>query len=65
MNCPDCFKDVRSLRDIYLQTIIDATQFAEKEQKKVAIIQEGNGYRYESFTGTIPEGCIEIIIPMQ
>jgi hypothetical protein len=65
MNCHDCFKDVRSLRDIYLQTIVDARQYAQEQQKNVAIIQEGYGYTYQSFTEAIPSGCIEIIIPVQ
>lgn len=63
MNCPDCFKDGRSLRDQLLQTITDAKKFAQEGNRKVAIIQEGQQFRYEAFTDGIPAGTIEVILP--
>ena len=61
--CTDCFKDVRSRRDKLIQTQTDATKYATENQKKVAILPEGEGFTFEVFTETIPTGTIEIIVP--
>ena len=61
--CIDCFKDVRSRRDILIQTQIDAKKRAQEKQKRVAIFQEGQGLTYQCFETTIPPGTIEVIEP--
>ena len=63
MNCPDCFKEQRSRRDIYLQIREDAKKYAIENYCKVAIVTEGDSYRYEQFSERIPEGTVEVITP--
>lgn len=64
-DCPDCWKEQRSMRDIFLQTKADGQKFSQAEKSKVAIIQQGCSFSYEAFTKAIPAGTIEIIIPVQ
>ncbi|MBK7885470.1 MAG: hypothetical protein IPJ81_18020 [Chitinophagaceae bacterium] len=63
-SCPDCFKEQRSLGDLYKQNKIDAQNFADTKKVKVAILQEGPRFTYIGFTDTIPAGTCEIIIPV-
>ena len=61
--CPDCFKDGRSLRDKFHQTRFDAQKFSDENNIKVAIIQEAQGFKYESFETQTPSGTVEVIVP--
>jgi ribosomal protein S19 len=61
--CEGCFKEQRSLNDIYQQTKIDAQSYANKENKTVAILPEGAGFSFQVYQGAPPSGTREIIIP--
>lgn len=64
LNCPDCFKEQRSRNDQLKNIIDEAEKYANSQKCKVAIYQEGQGFVYEKFTGEVPQGTIDIILPM-
>lgn len=64
-SCPDCFKDIRSRNDILASTIQNAKKISLQEEKPVAIIADGPGFRTEVIDGAIPGGTIDIINEVQ
>lgn len=63
--CPDCFKEQRSRNDQLIQIKDEAQRFSNKENCKVAVLSEGQGFIFQKFSGEIPEGTIDIIFPVQ
>ncbi|WP_430900464.1 MULTISPECIES: hypothetical protein [unclassified Paraflavitalea] len=49
MNCPDCFKEVRSRKDLLEQVKADAKSYAIANQVNVFIYEEGyNNFKFVS-----------------
>lgn len=64
-DCPDCFKEQRSMNDILKQTIIDAQKYADKKNVKVAVYVDGRQFTFAEISGQIPAATCKIIEPMQ
>lgn len=61
-DCPDCFKEQRSLNDQLQQVKIDAQQYANKEKKEVAILAEAGKYTYAIYT--YQQNTIAVVKPL-
>lgn len=70
MNCPDCFKDVRSRNDQLAQAAIDAKKYAVDNQVNVYIYEEGfNNFQYmeegaADRAGIIPLRVVSFLQPI-
>mgnify|MGYP000729957541 CR=1 FL=1 len=64
-NCDSCFSEQRSLNDIFQQAISDAKKLANEQNKKVAVIQEGQGYQLRFITNQIPGATRYVAEPGQ
>jgi len=63
--CDSCFQDQRSLNDQFKQITIDAQTLANRENKSIAVIAEGGGWRLEIITKGIPPGTCKVVNPVR
>ena len=60
MNCPDCFKDVRSRRDQLEQVAIDAKKYAIENKVNVYIYEEAGNFQFIQEGAAIAAGILPL-----
>jgi hypothetical protein len=62
--CPDCFKEQKSINDKYKDLINEAQKLANKEKKEVAIFPNGKWYEFAIIEGQLPPNTQQIVCPL-
>jgi electron transfer flavoprotein alpha/beta subunit len=63
-DCPDCFKEQRTINEKLKLAIEDAQKLANTEKKEVAVFQTGPNFAFSTITAGIPAGTRQIVKPV-
>jgi hypothetical protein len=63
--CTDCFKEQSTINEKLQTTIEHAQKMANRENKKIAVFVEGQGFSFALISGQLPACTVKVVVPVR